>query len=247
MCLDPNSTQEPGRMGQPEGRKSQQDDPDHRAQTLPARIGLLDDHDPGQHRHRHQAAHAHPKHDQHQCPAAPQAERAVAEAQVPGGSYPLAIVAHVEAERAAALLETASLERAELEHTSDREGGRANDPGMGVQPEPVMNEPVDLGISHKSHDDQKPGPENRGLMGRRRWYPLLFLPIRNMHGLHQTPPCSERLTFCARSGNCRGYASHPRWPFSGLYEQSTTQAGILVVIKRVICWAITSPSSSSAK
>src|SRR2546430_16373645 len=46
-------------------------------------------------------------------------------------------------------------------------------------------------------------------MGRRRWYPLLFLSIRNMHGLHQTPPCSERLTFCARSGNCRGYASHP--------------------------------------
>src|SRR2546423_1090417 len=97
------------------------------------------------------------------------------------------------------------------------------------------------------HDDQHPGPENRCLMGRRRWYPLLSLYIRNMHGLHQTPPCSERQTFCARSGNCRGYASHPRWPFSGLYEQSTTQAGILVVRKRVICWAITSPSSPSAK
>src|SRR5947208_2722161 len=79
------------------------------------------------------------------------------------------------------------------------------------------------------HDDQHPGPENRCLMGRRRWYPLLSLYIRNMHGLHQTPPCSERQTF------------------SGLYEQSTTQAGILVVRKRVICWAITSPSSSSAK
>lgn len=38
-------------MGQPEGRKSQQDDPDHRAQTVPVRIGLLDDHHPGQHRH----------------------------------------------------------------------------------------------------------------------------------------------------------------------------------------------------
>src|SRR2546423_14610817 len=59
------------------------------------------------------------------------------------------------------------------------------------------------------HDDQHPGPENRCLMGRRRWYPLLPLYIRNMHGLHQTPPCSERQTFCARSGNCRGYASHP--------------------------------------
>src|SRR5438874_13801886 len=47
------------------------------------------------------------------------------------------------------------------------------------------------------HDDQNPGPENRCLMGRRRWYPLLSLYIRNMHGLHQTPPCSERQTFCS--------------------------------------------------
>src|SRR5216683_3120715 len=46
------------------------------------------------------------------------------------------------------------------------------------------------------HDDQHPGPENRCLMGRRRWYPLLSLYIRNMYGLHQTPPCSERQTFC---------------------------------------------------
>ncbi len=142
-------------MGQPEGRKSQQDDPDHRAQPLPERCGLLDDHHPGQHRHRQQAAYANPKHDQHQCPAAPQAERTVAEAQVPGCCYPLAIVVHAEAERAAALLETAPLERAELEHTCDREGGRANDPGMGVQPEAVMHEPVDLGISHKSHERER--------------------------------------------------------------------------------------------
>ena len=53
-------------MGQPEGRKSQQDDPYHRAETLPARIGLLDDHDPGQHRHRQQASYANPKQDQQQ-------------------------------------------------------------------------------------------------------------------------------------------------------------------------------------
>jgi hypothetical protein len=126
-------------MGQPEGRKSQQDDPDHRAQTLPARRGLLDEYDPGQHRHRNQAAHANPKHDQHECPAAPQAERAVAQAQMPGCSYPLAIEAHEETERTAALLETAPLERAELERIRDREGGCANDLGMGVQPEPVMH------------------------------------------------------------------------------------------------------------
>src|SRR2546425_12368991 len=49
------------------------------------------------------------------------------------------------------------------------------------------------------HDDQHPGPENRCLMGRRRWGPLLALCIRNMHGLHQTPPCSERQTFCKQS------------------------------------------------
>ena len=102
-------------MSQPEGRKTQQDDSDHRAEPLSAGIGLLDDHHPGQQRHRHQASHANPKHDQHQRPAAAQAERAVAQAQVPGCSYPLAIVTHEEAERAAALLETASLERAELE------------------------------------------------------------------------------------------------------------------------------------
>ena len=45
MCLHPNSTQEPGRMCQPEGRKSQQEDPYHRAESLSARIGLLNDHD----------------------------------------------------------------------------------------------------------------------------------------------------------------------------------------------------------
>src|SRR2546427_6371088 len=49
------------------------------------------------------------------------------------------------------------------------------------------------------HDDQNPGPENRCPMGRRRWYPLLSLSIRNRHGLHQTPPCSERQAFCKQS------------------------------------------------
>lgn len=103
-------------MGQPEGRKPEQDDPNHRAEPLPERCGLLDDHHPGEGRHPHQAAYANPEHDQHQGPAAAQAEGPVAQAQVPGSSYPLAIVAHEEAERAAALLETASLEWAELEH-----------------------------------------------------------------------------------------------------------------------------------
>ena len=88
--------QKPIRMSQPERRKPQQDDPDHRAQPLPTRIGLLDDHDPGQQRHRHEAAHADPKHDQHQRPAAAQAERAVAHTKAPSCSYAVAIVAHEE-------------------------------------------------------------------------------------------------------------------------------------------------------
>ena len=106
---------------------------------------------------------------------------------MPGGSYPLAIVAHVEAERAAALLETASLERAELEHTSDREGGRANDPGMGVQPEPVMNEPVDLGIAHKSHERERRPDEGIACQERclyRSWMLLLSTGM-HQHGDHR--------------------------------------------------------------
>src|SRR5690242_13676183 len=130
-------------MDQPESRQSQQDDSDHRAELLPAWIGFLDDHHPSQQSHREQAAHADAKHDQHQRPAAAQAERAVAQPQAPGRSYPFTIVAHEETERAAALFETASLEWAELENTRESEGGRANDPGMGVEPEPVTNEPVD--------------------------------------------------------------------------------------------------------
>src|SRR5260370_34340389 len=38
------------------------------------------------------------------------------------------------------------------------------------------------------HGDQDPRPEHRCSMGRRRWGPLLSLYIRNMRGLHQTPP-----------------------------------------------------------
>src|SRR5260370_41397365 len=78
-----------------------------------------------------------------------------AQAQPPGRPHPFAIVAHKEAERATALFETASVERAELEHPRDREGGRANHPGMGVEPDPVMNEPVDLGISQKRHERER--------------------------------------------------------------------------------------------
>ena len=48
-------------MSQPEGCKAQQDDPYQWAESLPARIGLFDDHDPGQQRHRQQAAHANPE------------------------------------------------------------------------------------------------------------------------------------------------------------------------------------------
>ena len=102
--------------------------------------------------------------------------------QAPGCSYVLAIVTHEEAKRAAALLETASRERAELEQTCDREGGRANDPGTHVEPEPVMHEPVDLGISQKRHererrpDDSIASPErSRG----RLWAALL---PTSMHG-----------------------------------------------------------------
>src|SRR5439155_9241448 len=70
---------------------------------------------------------------------------------------------------AAALLEAASLERAELENTREREGGRANHPGMGVEPEPVMNEPVDLGISQKSHERER-RPDEGIASQERSWY-----------------------------------------------------------------------------
>jgi len=142
-------------MSQPEGREAQQDDPDQRAEPLPERCGLLGDHHPGQQRHRQQAVHANPKHDQHQGPAAAQAERAVAQTQAPGCSYPLAIVVQEEAERAATLLETAPFERAELERTRECEGGRTNHPGMHVEPEPVIHQPVDPGISQKSTERER--------------------------------------------------------------------------------------------
>src|SRR5436309_3308868 len=91
------------------------------------------------------------------------------QAQVPGCSYPLAIGEHEEAERAAALLETASLERAELEHPRDREGGRANHPGMGVEPEPVMHERVDLSIPQKRHERER-RPDDGIARQERSWY-----------------------------------------------------------------------------
>src|SRR5260370_13244322 len=92
-----------------------------------------------------------------------------AQAQPPGRPHPFAIVAHKEAERATALFETASLERAELEHPRDREGGRANHPGMGVEPEPVMHEPVDLSISQKRHQRER-RPDNGIASQERSWY-----------------------------------------------------------------------------
>src|SRR2546429_2465375 len=105
----------------------------------------------------------------------------MAQAQVPGCSYPLAIGAHEEAERTAALLETTPFERAELEHTRDREGGRANDPGMGVQPEPVMHEPVELAISHKSHERER-RPDDGIASQERCWYrPCASLLPTSMH------------------------------------------------------------------
>src|SRR6266699_2128511 len=50
--------------------------------------------------------------------------------------------------------------------------------------------------NHPGHNDQNPRPENRCPMGQRRWYPLLALYIRNMHCIHQTPPCFERQPLC---------------------------------------------------
>ena len=50
-------------MGQPEGRKSQQDETNHRAQALPAWKCFLHDHHPSEQRHLDQAAHPETEHD----------------------------------------------------------------------------------------------------------------------------------------------------------------------------------------
>src|SRR5258708_23341040 len=155
-------------MKQPQNSQPQQYPSYHRTQALPARIGLLHHHHPGQQGHRPQAAHSQTEHRQHQRPAAPQAKHPMAQPQPPGRSYPFAVGAHEESERATALLETASLERAELEHPRESEGGRANDPGMGVEPEPVMQEPMDLAISQKRHE-RECRPDNGIASQERSW------------------------------------------------------------------------------
>ena len=70
-------------------------------------------------------------------------------------SYPFAVGVPEEPERATALIEAACLERAELEHPCDREGGRTNHPGMQDQPESVTHEPVDLSISQKRKEGER--------------------------------------------------------------------------------------------
>ncbi len=82
-------------------------------------------------------------------------QKPMAQPQPPGGSYPFAVGVPEEPERATALIEAACLERAELEHPCDREGGRANHPGMQGQPEPVAHEPVDLSISQKRKEGER--------------------------------------------------------------------------------------------
>src|SRR5579864_2984780 len=143
---------------------------------MPTRIGLLDDHHASEHYHPQQAPHTDPKHNEHQRPAAAQTEHAVAEAQAPGCSSALAIVAHEEAERAPALFEAALLERAELESARDRESYRANDPGMAVKPGRVIHKPVDLGVPEESYKREcRPdeGIASQERSGDRIWASLL--------------------------------------------------------------------------
>ena len=99
----------------------------------------------------------------------------MAQAQTPGCSFPLAVEAHEEAERTAALLEAAPLERAELEHPSDREGGRANHPGMRIEPEPVMNEAVDLRISQKRNARER--CPDHGIGGQKRSWDRMWAAL----------------------------------------------------------------------
>src|SRR5260370_284939 len=134
---------EPAGMKQPQNSQPQQCPSYHRTQALPARIGLLHHHHPCQQGHRHQAAHSQTEHHQHQRPAAPQAQYPMAQPQPPGPSYPFAVGAHEEAERAAAQFETASLERAELEHTRDLQSCLPNNPGLYDTPAPAMTTPTD--------------------------------------------------------------------------------------------------------
>jgi hypothetical protein len=63
-------------MSQPQTRQQEQCDSYDGAETPTTRKRFFHDHHPGHHRHRHQAAHSETEHDQHQCPAAAQAEHA---------------------------------------------------------------------------------------------------------------------------------------------------------------------------
>ena len=168
-------------MSQPESRKPQQGDAYDRTESLPARKGFLHDHHPSQHRHPHQVAYPETEHDEHQCPTAAQAERTVAQTQMPGCSYPLAIVAYKETKRAAALLETTSLEWAELKAARHRESGGTNQPGMLVEPGPTVYQAVDLGISQQSNERERRPDEGIACQERRLYRSWMRLLSTGMH------------------------------------------------------------------
>src|SRR5437899_4075500 len=117
-CSHPsNATEQPGGMNEPQHCQEQPDDAYHRAQALTTRKGFLHHQHPGQHRHPYQASHPKTKHNEHQCPTAAQAEHPMTQAETPGCSHSLAVVAYAETQWATTLLEAAFLEWSELEDT----------------------------------------------------------------------------------------------------------------------------------
>src|SRR3989442_8868412 len=97
--------------------------------------------------------------------------------QTPGCSYSLTIIAHKEAKWAAALFETAFLERSELKHPCNRQGCGSNQPGVEGQPGPTVYEPVNLcvtqeGSTSQSRSDERISCQKGGL----ECYRMALLP-----------------------------------------------------------------------
>src|SRR5207247_3874364 len=140
------------------------------AQPPAPREVLLDRHHRGEREHPAEIADADEEHQQHQRPAAADAEETVTDAETE--RLVLAVIAvpvlHDECERGAALLQAASLERRELVETGRRHERRSYEPSMRGQPaaliEPDANEMI-TGMEDQA--DERPDQQVSGNEERR--------------------------------------------------------------------------------
>ena len=147
-------------MDQDDGRERQEQGARYRSEPVAISAHLLVDHESREGGHPPQLGHAGGEHEQHECPAAPQAEHPVPEPQTEPVGHTATVVLEEVRRRVPALGEAPVLQGRELKRAGQGERGGSNQPRMLGQPGRAIDQAMDPDVlGEGDRAERSPHPE----------------------------------------------------------------------------------------